>query len=65
MIDLKAFQNEMQQARQAAHQARIEAQLAAADMEEQTELIRQTPPNGLWPELTRRLAGPHLFVFAS
>jgi hypothetical protein len=61
MVDLKALQSELQHARR----SRIAAVLAAEDMEEQAEQIRQTPPAGLWPRFTRRLVGPRLFVFAN
>lgn len=60
MIDLKAVEHELAQARQ----ARIEAQLAGCELEELADNLRQTHAAWLAPQPARRGLGPHLFVFS-
>ncbi len=60
MIDLKAVELELAQARQ----ARIEAELAGCELEALADNLRRTHAAWLSPPPARRGLGPHLFVFS-
>ena len=60
MFDPKGLQGALQEARQ----ARAEAQRAGHEMEELAADLRQAPPVGRWPHLTRASRGHRVSVFS-
>ena len=59
MVDLEGLRDVLDEARQ----ARTEAQDAGHEMEDLAADLRQAPPVGRWPHLTRA-RGPRLSVFS-